>query len=79
MNPFHLSKDIRLYQRESSLAFQLHEDGWVFRRNVDGLWRRMCWLPYKRRSRGVIHACHGQRVVIDARGGLITILDFSDV
>jgi hypothetical protein len=54
-------------------------EGWVLRRNLDGSWRRMCWLPYKRREYGTIKACYGQRIVICAKGGVLTILDFSNV
>jgi hypothetical protein len=73
------SKDVQIYQRESSSAFKLHDDGWVFRRDEGGSWRRMCWLPYKRRNNGKAYACFGQKVVVTASGGLLTILDFSDV
>jgi hypothetical protein len=68
-------------QHESSSAFKLDEvdKGWVLRRTFDGPWQRMCWLPYKRRKDGVIRACYGQRIVICAAGGVLTILDFSDV
>jgi hypothetical protein len=65
----------------SSSIFKLDEagEGWVLRRNLDGPWRRMCWLPHKRRENGTIHACSGQRIVISATSGLLTILDFSKV
>jgi hypothetical protein len=54
-------------------------EGWVLRRSLDGSWRRMCWLPYKRRKFGAIKACYGQRIVICAEHGVLTILDFSNV
>jgi hypothetical protein len=81
INPSHCSTDIQIHQRESSSAFKIDEvdEGWLLRRDVDGDWRRMCWLPYKRRKDGVVRACFGQTVVICAWGGLITILDFSDI
>jgi hypothetical protein len=66
-------------QRESSSAFKLDGEGWVLRRNLDGFWQRMCWLPYKRRENGRITACYGQRIVVCARTGVLTILDFSNV
>jgi hypothetical protein len=66
-------------QRESSSAFKLDGEGWVLRRNLDGFWQRMCWLPYKRRERGKIEACYGQRIVVSAGSGVLTILDFSNV
>jgi hypothetical protein len=71
----------KIEQRECSSAFMLDEagKGWVLRRNLDGSWRRMCWLPYKRRKNGEIKACRGQRIVICAKGGVLTILDFSNV
>jgi hypothetical protein len=79
--PFSSSKYIQIDQRESSGAFKLDEDpeGWLLRRDVDGIWRRMCWLPYKRRHYGTVLACSGQQVVIGAQGGLLTILDFSNI
>jgi hypothetical protein len=60
-------------------GFKLNEDGWVSRRNLDGAWLRLCWLPHKRRYIGVIHACSGEQIVISATGGLLTILDFSNM
>jgi hypothetical protein len=66
-------------QRESSSAFKLDGEGWVLRRNLDGFWQRMCWLPYKRRANGRVAACHGQRIVVCAENGVLTILDFSHV
>jgi hypothetical protein len=68
-------------KRESSNDFKLDEadDGWILRCGVSGSWRRMCWLPHKRRNEGKVLACYGERVVICARGGLLTILDFSDM
>jgi hypothetical protein len=68
-------------QRESSGAFKLNKDaeGWLLRRDVDGLWRRICWLPYKRRHDGTVLACSGQQVVIGVGDGLLTILDFSNI
>jgi hypothetical protein len=63
----------------SSVAFELDVNtGWVSRLALDGSWRRMCWLPHERRHGGVI-ACWGQKVVIGAASGLVTIFDFSDV
>jgi hypothetical protein len=63
----------------SNAAFELDENqGWVSRVARDGSSRRMCWLPHKRRHHGCIAWC-GQKVVIGAASGLLTILDFSDV
>jgi hypothetical protein len=68
-------------QREHSSAFMLDKagEGWVLRRNLDGFWQRMCWLPYKRRENGRIEACYGHRIVVCAGSGLLTILNFSNV
>jgi WD40 repeat protein len=63
----------------NNAAFQLDESqGWISRLALDGSLRRMCWLPHKRRHEGRIAWC-GQKVVIGAASGLVTILDFSDV
>jgi hypothetical protein len=71
--------DIRVFMGEGSSTFKLDGDGgWVLRRKDDGTWRRMCWLPYKRRKGGILDH-HGDRVFIGAAGGYVTILDFSDV
>jgi WD40 repeat protein len=74
------STDIRISQRESNIYFKLDGDdvGWVLRRKGDGTWRRMCWLPHKRRH-GAELDYHGDRLVIGASNGWVTILDFSDV
>jgi hypothetical protein len=81
INPSHCSTDIQIHQRESSSAFKLDEaeEGWLLRRSADGDWRRMCWLPFKRRKDGEVLACYGQKVVIAVPDGLMTILDFSDI
>jgi hypothetical protein len=78
IGPSYSSTDIQIDQHENSSAFKLDE-GWLLRRGADGLWCRICWLPYKRRHDGVILACSGQQVVIGALGGLLTILDLSNV
>jgi hypothetical protein len=72
---------LKTEQRERSSAFMLDGvgEGWVLRRNLDGFWQRMCWLPYKRREHGRIAACYGQRIVVCAGSGVLTILDFSNV
>jgi hypothetical protein len=77
---FHPSIDIRISQRESNIHFKLDGDdrGWVYRRKGDGTWQRMCWLPHKRRHEGKLDY-HGDRLVIGAASGWVTILDFSDV
>jgi hypothetical protein len=81
INPSRCSKDIQINQSEFSGAFKLDEadNGWIWRRGANDLWRRMCWLPHKRRHGGTIDACFGQKVVITAESGLLTILDFSDI
>jgi hypothetical protein len=68
-------------QLESSSAFKLDkaQKGWLLCLGADGDWRRMCWLPYQRRKKGKVLACCGQQVVIGAQGGLMTILDFSEI
>jgi WD40 repeat protein len=64
---------------ESTATFDLDRtEGWVFRLTNDGTCRRMCWLPHKRRDTGMI-ACRGQKLVIGAASGIVTILDFSHV
>jgi hypothetical protein len=72
---------LKIERRARSGVFMLDEagEGWVLRRNLDGFRQRMCWLPYKRRENGRIAACYGQRIVICAGSGLLTILDFSNV
>jgi hypothetical protein len=74
------STDIVVTERESSTTFKLDGDdgGWVLRRKGDGTWRRMCWLPHKRRHQGQLDY-YGDRLVIGASTGYVTILDFSDV
>jgi hypothetical protein len=63
----------------SSATFGLDEStGWVSRLALNGSSQRMCWLPHNRRHDGVI-ASWRQKVVIGAKSGLVTILDFSDV
>jgi hypothetical protein len=80
INPGNSSTEIQIDQHESSIVFQLQPDGWVSSRSdLNISWRRMCWLPYKRRNGGRILTCYGQRVVIVAAGGVMTILDFSDI
>jgi hypothetical protein len=78
---FYCSTDIQIDQLERSGAFKLDEvnKGWLLRRGESATWRRMCWLPYKRRNDPFILACSGQKVAIAAGGGLMTILDFSEV
>jgi hypothetical protein len=75
----HPSTEIVIDPNESSTTFDLdRSEGWVFRLMLDGTWRRVCWLPHKRRDRGEI-ACWGQKVVIGAASGIVTLLDFSNV
>jgi hypothetical protein len=74
------STEIYTDQRESDIVFRLQDDGWVSSRgDLNDRWRRMCWLPYKRRNGGIILTRLGPRVVIVAPGGVMTILDFSDM
>jgi hypothetical protein len=71
--------DLRVFKREGSTNFKLDGDGgWVLHHKGDGTWQKMCWLPYKRQHGGIL-GHHGDRVVIGAAGGCVTILDFSDV
>jgi hypothetical protein len=81
INPSGCLIDIKIHQPEISSAFKLDEadKGWLLRRDVEGSWRRMCWLPYKLRAYGEVIVCDRQRVVICTPGGLMTILDFSDI
>jgi hypothetical protein len=65
--------------KQSNTAFELDDtQGWVSRIALDRSSRRMCWLPHKRWYRGIM-AWSGQKVVIGAESGIVTILDFSDV
>jgi hypothetical protein len=79
--PSHCLTDIQIHQHASSGAFKLDEagEGWLLRRSADGDWRRMCWLPYKRRKNGRVIGCFGQKVVIAVLDGLMTILDLLDI
>jgi hypothetical protein len=71
--------EIILEERSTSRDFKLDADkGWISRRGADGIWRRICWLPHKRRQNGMI-ASFGQKVCVCALRRLVTILDFSDV
>jgi hypothetical protein len=71
--------EVIIGSNEFATTFQLDESGgWVYRLKSNTTWRRMCWLPYKRRYRGVM-ACWGQKVVIGAASGIVTIIDFSNV
>jgi hypothetical protein len=75
-------EDILLEEDESVVNFKLdeHNTGWVFRLEPNGTWRRMCWLPHKRRGRGLAAmAFWGQRLAIGSDNGWTTILDFSRV
>jgi hypothetical protein len=74
-------EDVSIERCGSSSVFNFDKagEGWVLRRYLGGPWRRMCWLPHKRRSNGVIRASFGQQIVICAVGGVLTILDFSNV
>jgi hypothetical protein len=64
---------------DSPHIFELDTDeGWIYRLKPDRNQRRMCWLPHKRRHVGHI-ACWGQKLVIGALSGIVTILDFSNV
>jgi WD40 repeat protein len=75
----HSLTEIIMDSNKNNAAFQLDESqGWVFRIARDGSSRRMCWLPHKRRQEGCI-AWSGQKVVIGAQSGIVTILDFPDV
>jgi hypothetical protein len=75
----HATTDIILDSNGSNPTFELDEStGWLSRLALDDSTRRMCWLPHKRGYGGRI-ACWGQKVVIGAHSGLVTILDFSDM
>jgi hypothetical protein len=63
----------------STIAFDLdRNEGWIFRLALDDTRRRVCWLPHARRYQGFL-AFRGQKVVIGASSGIVTILDFSNV
>jgi WD40 repeat protein len=75
----HYLTEIMITQDGSSAASNLDvNEGWVFRVELDGTRRQVCWLPHKRWHNGRI-ACWGQKAVIGAGSGVVTILDFSDV
>jgi WD40 repeat protein len=75
----HYLTEIMINQDGSSAASNLYvNEGWVFRVELDGTRRRVCWLPHKRWHNGRI-ACWGQKAVIGAGSGVVTILDFPDV
>jgi hypothetical protein len=58
--------------------FNIDNDGWISRLNMESVWQRVCWIPSDRRSDRV-WASSGERVFIGAESGVITILDFSHV
>jgi hypothetical protein len=63
----------------STVSFDMDgSEGWIFRLALDGTRRRVCWFPHARRFHGFL-AFRGQKVVIGAGNGIVTILDFSDV
>jgi WD40 repeat protein len=70
--------DVVLVNQDSQDYFKLGNEGWLFRRDSHGIWRRICWLPYKRRDKCKI-GNSGQRVCISTSSGVVTILDYSDV
>jgi WD40 repeat protein len=75
----HYLTEIMITQDGSSAASNLDvNEGWVFRVEPDGTHRRLCWLPHKRWHNRRI-ACWGQKAVIGAASGVVTILDFSAV
>jgi hypothetical protein len=53
-------------------------EGWISRRETDGVSRRVCWLPYERRAEGIL-ACWNERVCIGSVSGVVTILSFADL
>jgi hypothetical protein len=56
----------------------IEETGWISWRPSDGACSvRLCWLPLERR--GESFSWHGRKVVIGARQGAVTILDFLEV
>jgi hypothetical protein len=55
-----------------------HRQGWVSRHGADGVLRRVCWLPYKRRGEGIL-ACWNERICIGSASGVVTILNFADL
>jgi hypothetical protein len=63
----------------STVSFDMDgSEGWIIRVALDGTRRRVCWLPHARRFNGYL-AFRGQKVVVGARSGIVTILDFSNV
>jgi WD40 repeat protein len=59
--------------------FNINNDGWISRLNMEGVWQRVCWIPPDRQGSLNAWASSGQRVFIGAGSGVITILDFSHV
>jgi WD40 repeat protein len=79
IHDYHSLTEVIMDSSKSNGAFGLDErQGWVSRLARDGSSQRMCWLPHQRRHGGHI-AWSGQKVVIGAESGIVTILDFSDV
>jgi hypothetical protein len=65
------------HNRTETLVWE-EATGWISWQTSDGtLPLPLCWIPVERR--GYAFACHGTTVVLGARRGIITILDFSDV
>jgi WD40 repeat protein len=76
---YHTLIELTIDQNGSGTTSHLDvSEGWVFRIAPDGTRRRMCWLPHKRWHDGKI-ACWGQKAVIGAASGTVTILDFSNM
>jgi WD40 repeat protein len=54
------------------------QSGWISRRKRGDTWCRVCWLPVELRFNGRLAHC-GEKVVVGATSGAVTILDFSRV
>jgi WD40 repeat protein len=52
--------------------------GWISRRKRGDSWRRNCWLPVELRYDAELAQC-GEKLVVGAYSGAVTILDFSRV
>jgi hypothetical protein len=79
IHPSHSPTEVFTDRAGTGTFFELSAStGWVSRIVRNGSTQRMCWLPHKRRHNGCI-AWSGQKVVIGAESGIVTILDFSDV
>jgi WD40 repeat protein len=73
--PGHLVAATSADDPRSSLFVFDKDLGWISRHGRDSALRRVCWLPVELRGNALAHS--GQKVVVGAENGAVTILDFS--